>query len=178
MYRIYPLEEITQELEDRYNEFLENGGLALHLDAHKRGTLPTREQWRQYLERVIDDLLNRSLRWAKPSSHAKQLLSELLPLYSPLEDKPRLHKVRRDKIDVNSDRLATDVLYPIELKVSRWINDALGDEVENLWRIWSVSKIGTDLVIERGMDYRVYAWERRLKGGEFEREETSHIHTE
>lgn len=52
----------------------------------------------------------------------------------------------------------------LEVTIRMFIDDVIP---KRTWRIYTTRRLGHDLVIERGRDYRIEDWERRMKTGEW-----------
>lgn len=91
MHQIFPLSEAACELEERYNDYVSEGGMALHKLMFKLGDLyivdqlPKMIEWREYLKVVIDDYLNQVLHWTIETNNAPLVLETILPGYIPIE---------------------------------------------------------------------------------------------
>ncbi len=54
-----------------------------------------------------------------------------------------------------------EVLQPVYEEVHDWV--ARFDDSEDSWHIWYVRRLGLDVIIEKGPDYRIVDWERRMQ---------------
>lgn len=50
-----------------------------------------------------------------------------------------------------------------ELHVNQYLDEIMGMEgTDSMWMVWHTLKLGDDLVLERGADFRVLEQERRI----------------
>lgn len=59
--------------------------------------------------------------------------------------------------------LIDPLIWEIRTIVDRYVGEC---ETDAMWYIWYSRRIGTDLLIERGSDYRVVEFERNVLSGE------------
>ena len=171
MHRIYPLESAAIELAERYKQYLEEGGYPLHrmkfvLEERQSPIIiehpPKVKEWHALLLAVVDDQFNSLMRWAEPSHKEESLLRQILPIYGDkasglLPSKPY------EQVSEAFDRFYSEVYDPVLTKINDWLDDLIGDDPEDYWRIWHIRQMGRDILIERGIDYRVYEWQRQRK---------------
>lgn len=54
------------------------------------------------------------------------------------------------------------------LNLTNFIDDLMRDDVSDpCWRVWHILNLHGDIVLEKGEDYRVLDWERRMSNGEW-----------
>jgi len=54
------------------------------------------------------------------------------------------------------------VIDEVEIKIAEFIDNIAGEcNTEAMWLMWYTKRLGDDLVIERGEDYRIVEYERR-----------------
>lgn len=179
MYIIYPIENASAELEARYERFIEEGGYPLHVKAYQLDkdcavvveALPKLKEWHLLAVDILDDALNTCLKWAHKTNQTETRLSDILPLYTMNEaESGSEERVRA------SESFWESVLDPVYAKLSNWIDEAVGGENdEDLWRIWYIKPFKDKIILEKGMDYRVYDWQKRMKSGDWTHEETGDI---
>jgi hypothetical protein len=115
-------------------------------------------QAHQLVVALVDDILNSRLQWAASTEQFEDLLDVMFPSLS-LKRKTLL-----------ASKFTHDVIHDIEARIS---SQVYHDIPADTWDIWSVKKLGHDLFLIKGQDYRVYDWERRMASGEWKDEKTS-----
>lgn len=170
MYIIYSIVEACAELEARYEEFVAKGNYPLHVKAYQLDkdcaiiveALPKLKEWHQLVLDIINDSLNYKLKWAPKTDLTEIRLSEILPLYTmklaESQSEDRLHA---------SETLWEEVIDPVYLKLTGWVDETVGSSKEDMWRIWYIKAFEDRIILEKGLDYRVYDWEQRMKSGEW-----------
>lgn len=123
----------------------------LHWCQHKQVKALTREECEEWGRLTTDDYLNTFMKWADSSTHAKDFLVELLPWY------------RGEMIDHFGADLLDDIRYS-------FVKQPIANYIGYTWAVWSVTDCAGDLLLSRGMDYRVMEW-YRLSGTEMPEEE-------
>lgn len=117
-----------------------------------RGLTPmTIEQCEQWGRLQLDDILNTFMEWAQESNSAHDYLVENVYWYLG------------DAIYDFGAAMLDDIRFT-------YLKHPVIHQVGSTWKVWSVSDLGGDLVITRGMDYRVMEW-YRLTGKEIPDEE-------
>lgn len=54
----------------------------------------------------------------------------------------------------------TEVIQPAYEEVHDWVLEF--DRDQDSWHIWYVRRLGLDVIVEKGTDYRILDWERRM----------------
>lgn len=54
-----------------------------------------------------------------------------------------------------------EVVQPAYEEVHDWVNRF--EDNEDSWHIWYVRRLGLDVIVEKGPDYRIVDWERRMQ---------------
>jgi hypothetical protein len=190
MLQIFPLNDLAAELNETYKQYLQQGGLPLHVltfnlpDGKSITTdlLPVVDEWRELLSLYIDDKVSEALRWTSTTNSWQTYITVILPSiltartirvvqhsagYSTayLIRQAAYHKRLKHDIEpwhTDSQQLL-QLLAPVMAKAESWINEVIGDDEHSGWMIWYVRKIGQDVALEKGIDYRIHDWEERMQ---------------
>lgn len=111
---------------------------------------------------MADDLVNNRMQWCRQKDTFMDLIEHHLEWFKFDCDDRRSKKTR-----AISDLFYTSVIDHVWLTIDSMIGDTVGSET---WTIWHIRKIGSDLLLEKGEDYRVVDWERRMASGEWSNE--------
>ena len=191
---IYDIRELSLELQQRVNQFFSklsiaeiNGGdivpaISLKLDGGKKETLVRLEDnqnradvlmyqidakypstlhlshYEEVVAQIFTDFLIAHSLWQAGNVKAGNLIRELFPWYAS-----RLAEVER--ATNTSFYFYETVIYPVIASVQEMMINTVG--IYQSWDMWTVTQVGRTLVIERGIDYRIWDWERRNAAGEF-----------
>lgn len=109
------------------------------------------------VEAAIDDSLNRRMLWCEPSSRIDDLLEKYFPWYAGDQ----------------SDDHSRDFYYFVVDHLILAVDELLADIVEReTWIIWYMRRLGDDVVIEKGEDFRIVEFERQVRAGTCQVSET------
>lgn len=100
------------------------------------------------------DLLQETSQWAKIAG------------YENNTDKQWIRMVRgwSDKVSKKlENQLFKDVIQDAYEEIHDWLNEF--DDGDPSWHVWYVRPVGLDIMIEKGQDFRILDWERRMKAG-------------
>lgn len=61
------------------------------------------------------------------------------------------------------NQLFTEVIREAYEQIHDWLNEF--DDADPNWHVWYVRRLGLDILIEKGPDYRILDWERRMRAG-------------
>lgn len=103
---------------------------------------------------LIDDSLNKRMRWTK-YKHLEQFekyVEELFPEWDHLLNDTECEYVYRSMID------------PMEIYLLNVLDNVVGSDT---WKIWYLQKLGKDLALIEGPDYRIVDWTNRMESGEW-----------
>lgn len=111
----------------------------------------TREECERWGRLATDDHLNTFMRWAGDSTHAHDYLVELLPWYGG------------ELVDEFGAALLDDLRFT-------FVKQPIVNNIGYTWAVWEVVDCVGDLLLTKGMDYRVMEY-YRLSGQEIPDEE-------
>lgn len=117
----------------------------------------------------------RRLAWAIAKNRMSSCVNQIACLNQLLSNMAS----KTDVVDVAAlesitENFYTDVLSPVQENIHQWIEAMLGEDNDAAWKIWHTRTMGTDILMESGIDYRIYDWERRTQSGEWKHNEASH----
>ncbi len=116
------------------------------------GPLVTKEQALDVVYLMFDDTVNTQLRWSRAHSRYEAAMERLLPW------------LRLNRPNTISDDYLCSEYDSIEVA----INDLVERIIPNrTWQCWATRRIGSDVVLVCGEDYRIMDWERRMRKGEW-----------
>lgn len=131
--------------------------LMYQIDAEYSTTLHL-SHYEEIVAQIFTDFLIAHSRWQAGNVKAGTLIRELFPWYAP-----RLAEVERAAN--TSFYFYETVIFPVLASVQEMMINTVG--IYQSWDMWTVTQVGRTLVIERGIDYRIWDWERRNAAGEF-----------
>lgn len=123
---------------------------------------------------LLDELITQ-LNWmpraeGEYQTHLQRAMLQMFPDWEGL-DTDRVRHLPKEHLEVwqqealrCSVHLYRRVLEPLTLRIARWVNNAIP---ERTWDIWTIRPLGRDLVLEKGIDFRVWDWERRMENKEW-----------
>lgn len=123
----------------------------LHWCQYKHLTPLTREECEKWGALATDDYLNTLMHWAADSTQAKDYLVDRLPWF------------QGEQIDEFRAAVLDDIYYV-------FVKQPIVNYIGYTWFVWSVTECAGDLLLNKGMDYRVMEW-YRLTGTEMPEEE-------
>lgn len=118
------------------------------------GEVPTLEACYEIVQAIVDEQINGRMIWATLD---QELIDKVIAKHLEHWDEPRYHGAVRHLYD--------NVVDPIYLQICEWISVVIPGKT---WKVWYLRKVGRDLALEEGMDYRIMDWTRRKERGEFE----------
>ncbi len=193
---IYDLRELSVELQQRVNQFFGklsiaaiSGGeivpaITLKFPGNKKETLVRLEDnkvradvlmyqidteypktlhlshYEEIVAQIFTDFLISHSLWQAGSTKADTLLKELFPWYAP--------QLAEVELATNTSFYFYETtVFPIISAVQEMMINTVG--IYESWDLWTVTQAGRTLAIERGIDYRIWDWERRNAAGEFDK---------
>lgn len=109
------------------------------------------------VEAAIYDSLSRRMVWCVPSNRLDDLLEKYFPWYAVNQ----------------SDDHSRDFYYFVVDHLILSVEELLADIVERkTWIIWYMRRLGDDVVIEKGEDFRIVEFERQVREGTCQVSET------
>lgn len=109
----------------------------------------------QIVQAMVEDFLNYQMHWTRQAT-CDALTNQRLAVLFPYWDDERAVKA--------AQHYHTAVLEQIFDTVGQVVQQFVPNKT---WTMWYVSKYGRDMTIERGEDYRVLDWQRRMDSGEW-----------
>lgn len=98
------------------------------------------------------DLLQESSKWAKFAGHIDNYETQWKKMVRGWDDNVS------KKLE---NQLFTEVIRDAYDEIHDWLNEF--DDGDPSWHVWYVRRLGLDIMIEKGQDYRILDWERRMK---------------
>jgi hypothetical protein len=153
MHYILPTQQLAEELYHRSWAFTESRGLQ---PLSKRGSV-------EVIIGIIEEYVYGHLYWAKHDPHMEIALSQYLNWWVLGESLTSDYGT-----GPTCQAYYIDVLDPLELKLIQTVEGMIGlPNTSAMWMIWYTLRIGDDLVLERGEDFRIVEFERRFISGEW-----------
>ena len=143
------------------------GSICAFLDA-AGDTGVARPTWQDCLpmvERVLSNELDARSKWAHAKS-SEDLFAELMPWTANVPHGPEY------------EEFYTEVIVRVVKDVNRWIETFLPSAfgysgkagVTKTWVVWYVKRMGRDIMVEEGPDFRILDWHERMSSGEWKDE--------
>jgi len=108
----------------------------------------------ELVKAIYLDLIQESSQWAK--------IAGLVNFYD--DQWKRMVKDWDEKVSKKlENQLFTEVIRDAYDEIHDWLNHF--DDGDPSWHVWYVRRLGLDIMIEKGPDYRILDWERRMKAG-------------
>ncbi len=134
----------------------------------------SRSECRRLIRALLEDELNAQMAWVSINpdtrSQIEQVLLDLIPLWDALNENlhpqlpPEHLEAWKDQIVRYCGEFYRQVIEPTQKKVISWVQNIIPYRT---WDVWTVRELGWDLVLEKGEDFRVLDWERRMASGEW-----------
>jgi hypothetical protein len=130
---------------------------------------------RRVIEAILLDELISQLHWlpravGETQTNLQRAMLQLFPDWDGL-DAEQVRHLPKEHIEVWQEQalkcsihLYRKVLEPMTLRISRWVANAIP---ERTWDMWIIRPLGQDLVLEKGEDFRVWDWTRRMENKEW-----------
>lgn len=115
----------------------------------------TEEECFTIIYAMVDDAMNNYLLWVPQHSGSPQTdaaMKRLFPLWND-----------GDHASYTS-HLLSNLLDEHTLRVEEWVSFAMKSPT---WNVWSLHRLDRDVVFEKGEDYRILDWTRRMESGEW-----------
>jgi hypothetical protein len=164
---IYPTGDKAIQLLDAIAAYARSGR---HAMSTKTTTL---EQCQDIIVSMMDDAVNNQLQWAKNTENHVMYIRRTFELWSEEspDEEDSITPVQKAFYS-DCDYFYAEVLDTYYVEICEWVSDAIED---NDWCMCFMRRMGSDIVLETGMDFRIYDWQRRTNSGEWVNEETSHL---
>lgn len=154
MHFIFPSAELASDLYHRTN---------LMIEPYQLREL-TRAGASEIVSAVVEEEISSKLFWTARIRVAEGVILKHLDWWVDTNDKIS----RSTQNAAFSDFYFNAVIDPLFDRVAMLLTDYLGVTGDNLWCIHHTSRLGDDLVIERGEDYRIVEFERRVLMGDMD----------
>lgn len=145
---ILPIDTLAREMEAFLMAFLDEFGGSLEELEHP----PHDDDYLELVYTLVDDELNQRMRWTSRGYHAQTVLDKRFPDFIF-----RLDEERRDAFEC-------DVIEPVRSTLLGALDVVIPSTT---WDIWYTKRLGRDIVLEKGEDYRIMDWTKRYRKGEF-----------
>lgn len=100
------------------------------------------------------DLLHETSKWAQLTGHES---------YVDLQWKRMVHKYDENVDKKLEAQIFSEVIRDAYEEIHDWVLQL--DGAEPTWHVWYVRRMGLDIMVEKGPDYRILDWERRMRQG-------------
>lgn len=115
----------------------------------------TDEMCFKIIEAILDDTINHRLKWVRGGTDKMdQRLREFFPYWEVKASENKHARILYDQY-----------LDPLVTKIDLWVDTAIPCST---WDIIYTRRLGKDVIIERGIDYRIADWTRRFEEGEIQ----------
>lgn len=158
---VLPATDMVMGILDRMEIFAEKPGRELFAEmmAYKPGPKDTicginRNSVGDLVKAIYLELLQESSEWAKLAGPENYIDNQWKKMVRGWED-----NVSR-KLE---NQMFTAVIREAYDEIHDWLNEF--DDGEPSWHVWFVRRHGLDIAIEKGPDYRILDWERRMRAG-------------
>ena len=109
---------------------------------------------------ILDDVMSRRFLWCKDQDKLESVVCEAMGW----DDRSMLRHSHSGKLIAPFDLYFSEVLDEFEQSIMEWVSNFIPQPT---YDIWYLTQFGRDLVIDRGPDFRIVDWERRMKSGEW-----------
>lgn len=142
---VVPVREYTQYLYDTTNNFA--------IQYQQQGIdYPTANR---IVLQIVNDVLNKQLIWSKASEGLGDVLAEIFPFWENRYDERQTPLMATFQMQV---------IGPLYSMINGFIYDTLPHQT---WDVWYTNRMGLDVVLEQGEDYRIISWHRHIESGDW-----------
>lgn len=110
---------------------------------------------------LLDDIMSRRFLWCAEQNSLEDVVNEIMQW----DDTTVLRHSQSGKTIAPFDLYFREVLDDFELATQEWVANFIP---EPTYDIWYLTQFGRELVIDKGPDFRIVDWERRMKSGEWQ----------
>jgi len=155
MHAILPTGQWAQELHHHINNFTVPNRLGAF----------TEEQVLDITVAIVEDFIFERLEWTQPRDLMEQVMCKHIPWYTPRGNDSLSTSFYMEVIDPYVLRIGhlTAQVLPITSQSSRWL-------------VWYTLRLGNDLVVEKGGDFRILDWEQRVSEGTIQQPQRGRLH--
>lgn len=154
-------DELAKTFTDRANDFI----VAAAVNRSDIKTIDERAMF-ELIYAFVDDMLSARMRWSKSSYNYDNQLEKIFPWFAPLKNVRYGNTMHVVECEISS-AFYEKILSVLEDEIIELVDDRIEDRT---WNVWSISKLGRDIVLVEGPDYRILDWERRMQTGEWKKE--------
>lgn len=110
------------------------------------------------IEAMVNEAINNTLIWATNANESDAIISHYLPWWSSHD----CFYGKSEQSMICYD-FYTNIIDPMLLKVSAVIGGLLKQTGSDYgWHVWYTRRMGKDMLLERGEDYRIVEFERQV----------------
>lgn len=158
---VLPASDMVLGILERMEQFAAQPGRDLFRDMLNHKPIPksgllgiNRVSVAELVKALYLDLLHESSKWAQFSGHVS---------YTDRQWKRMVHKWDENVDKKLETALFSEVIQEAYEDIHDWVLEL--DGAEPTWHVWYVRRMGLDIIVEKGPDYRVLDWERRMNAG-------------
>ncbi len=131
--------------------------------SHRNSLLPLKislEDNRKIIKALIEEAVTSRLRWVAEPVDSGSVIAEVIPGYVPEAIRVQTQSGQLEFAHCErSLSIERAVLSPVWFKIEEIIGKVMPDRC---WHMWTTSAFGYNVVLEQGIDFRIYEWERLL----------------
>jgi hypothetical protein len=147
---VIPLLHYRHELLRKSNTFLSTAGKATDL---------TENDCDSIIYSLVEEFIHRYEKWRVYTKSC---------CYDEVVDK-LLHDRFENTTDIDAFKTIRDEFYrtaidPVWMTIRQILQPAFP---EDTWNLWWIRRMNNSIILEQGIDYRIYDWERRMESGEW-----------
>lgn len=162
MYFILPAFSLACDLKALTEEFMASDPINIE---YKELTI---DQYVDIIQGIVDDHINSLTCWCSDSDSSLKLLGEIFDWFEPeaikLQSEESEISPQRYKLMVVSNMYYIQVIDLIIVRFSEIVDEFIPSDN---WNVWHMRRLGDDLLVEKGEDYRIIDWTRRMESGEW-----------
>lgn len=127
------------------------------------------EQAYAIISAMVYTSLDRRMRWLRvKNNYLHPAITLGFPQLFNTEGADTKTEEGRNRFKAPYEAFDRDVIDVLEVKLEQMLDYLVPSMT---WRIYHIKRLGRDFLIERGQDYRIADWTRRLKNGEIKLED-------
>lgn len=151
MFLIHPTSDLAYSLRARTLHYFQEMGIQTTLDLPDAMGI---------VKAMLDDAMSHRFIWCKPQETVRKATLESLRWTEELQ---LCNTATGERTDI-FEHYFTEVLDDYEMMIHTWLDHHMP---RRTWDVWHLTALGRDLVLDKGSDYRILDWERRMKSGEW-----------
>lgn len=112
---------------------------------------------------LLEEEVTGRLRWVPGAISAETTIAEYFPDYNDPCQRLQTEPTGQVRYCQDSAQLWSEVFAAIQESLCHVLNDVIGSHSWDMWTIRPVTRTSGDVVLEKGMDFRIYEWERLVQ---------------